>query len=989
MNWKKCLLQLAVAVLAASSLMGAPFGRAVAIGGHAADIALDEGRGVLYVANFTANRIDVMSLSDNTIQRSINVAAQPSALAISPDGQYLVVVHFGNFAAPASPRNSLTVINLNSEARQTFALGSAPIGVAFGIDNRALIVTTSEFVLFDPTNGTSSTLDTVSGVVAKTLPQPPATFPTTIKAAALGVSGDGLSIYGFGEGITFKYDVTQRRVIPGGYQSSVPIGPRSVSVNQDGSRHIVGWLMIDNSGAFVSYFDDRAGLLDVGGTAFDSARGLVYAQIPPGGYNAQTSTPILKVVDSDNLALREELILPENMAGKAIVSSDGNTMYAASDSGVLVLPVGQLELAPRVTTVEKDLVFRGNFCDRTVGTQTLTIVDRSGANTPFSLSTTTAGIRFTPSSGVTPATVRVTVDPNTFANNKGTTTATVTINAPRAVNPSQTVRLLINSREPDQRGTTFNVPGRLVDVLADPIRERFYVIRQDTNEVLVFDNNTYTQIASMRTANVPTQGAITFDRRYLLVANQSANIANMYDLETLQPAGYIRFDGQPQTIAASANAILANVIDAEGKGHIQRVDLASRTGIQYASLGVYSNEDIPRDSYMVASPNGNSIFIASGNGQVMLYSAVQDTFTISRKDSAALNGPVAASAFDQYAVGNFILNQSLVRVRTLETGTGTSSGFAFVDQTGLRLTAPNASSPGVIQRVNLQTGEGIRPTRTVEAPVLPATRTPFTRTLAPLANRNAIIALTQGGFTVLPWAYDTAVASPRIERVVNAADNTQPIAPNGLITVFGENLSPISQSASAGSLPTSLSESCLQVNGLSIPVLFVSPRQINAQLPVVEGNVTMRLATPGGISDNFNLTVLPNAPSIFRVNLVGDDDPRPAVVRAANGVVVTPSNPVRRGDTLVIYATGLGRTSPDVTPGEPAPGEPPVSVTVPPVVTIGGVPVEVTFAGLAPGQIGVYQINVVVNQQVPTGLSIPLAISQGTGSTSFTVRVVN
>ena len=47
---------------------GATFGQVVAIGGQAADIALDEGRGVLYIANFTAGRIDVLSLSDNTIQ---------------------------------------------------------------------------------------------------------------------------------------------------------------------------------------------------------------------------------------------------------------------------------------------------------------------------------------------------------------------------------------------------------------------------------------------------------------------------------------------------------------------------------------------------------------------------------------------------------------------------------------------------------------------------------------------------------------------------------------------------------------------------------------------------------------------------------------------------------------------------------------------------------------------------------------------------------
>src|SRR6266550_2244615 len=90
-----------VFLLAGSALAGT-FGKVVSIGGHASDLALDEGRGVLYVANFTANRIEVMSLADNTVQRSINVAPQPSSLALSPDGRYLVVVHYGNFAPPAS-----------------------------------------------------------------------------------------------------------------------------------------------------------------------------------------------------------------------------------------------------------------------------------------------------------------------------------------------------------------------------------------------------------------------------------------------------------------------------------------------------------------------------------------------------------------------------------------------------------------------------------------------------------------------------------------------------------------------------------------------------------------------------------------------------------------------------------------------------------------------------------------------------------------------
>src|SRR5579859_4215391 len=83
------------------------FGQVVAIGGQASDIALDEPRGVLYIANFTANRIDVMSLATNAIQTSINVAAQPSSLALSPDGHWLLVAHYGNATAPASPQNGL------------------------------------------------------------------------------------------------------------------------------------------------------------------------------------------------------------------------------------------------------------------------------------------------------------------------------------------------------------------------------------------------------------------------------------------------------------------------------------------------------------------------------------------------------------------------------------------------------------------------------------------------------------------------------------------------------------------------------------------------------------------------------------------------------------------------------------------------------------------------------------------------------------------
>src|SRR6266568_8098498 len=82
--WWKITLAASLATVGWS----ATFGTVVSIGGHASDLALDEPRGVLYIANFTANRVEVMSLASNTIQTSINVAAQPSSVALSPDGRY-------------------------------------------------------------------------------------------------------------------------------------------------------------------------------------------------------------------------------------------------------------------------------------------------------------------------------------------------------------------------------------------------------------------------------------------------------------------------------------------------------------------------------------------------------------------------------------------------------------------------------------------------------------------------------------------------------------------------------------------------------------------------------------------------------------------------------------------------------------------------------------------------------------------------------------
>ena len=1005
------------AVLGLSPSLAATFGTVVPIRGQASDIALDESRGMLYIANFTANRIEVMSTADYSIHTSMNVAAQPGALSLSPDSKFLLVAHFGNVTPTDPSQNVVTLINLNDNTRQTFSTGDVPLGLAFLANGTAFIVTNNGILLFDPISGAMQTVATFA-TLAKTLPVDLDTFPTQVILATVSTSPDRTFVYAIADNGSnqafIRYDARRGQL----YAVTVTASPKPlprIAVAADGSWALIGQYRLDSVGHDLAQFPNSVVSTNAGGNAVDSNAGIIYAQITataPGAAASSTATaPVLNILDAENLLVKESFPLAENITGRMTLSAAADTLYAASDSGVMVFPVGKLNQQHRLAASVRDVVARGTFCNRNVITQTITITDPGGGNTDFLLSSNTQGVTLSPSSGITPATVQVRVDPTVFQNQNGTLAVAVTVSSVTSVNSPPTIRLLINNRNPDQRGTFVNVPGYLTDLLADPVRNRFYIVAQDSDQVLVFDSTSYTQLATLKTSATPTQIAFTFDRKYLVIGHDNSQQAWVYDLDTWQRQDPIQFPGghYPRSIAESGKTMLALVrnVGTGGGGKIDRIDFTARNGIELPSLGVYSNK-VNEGGVLAPAPNGGAILIAMPNGNVMLYDANADTFTVSRKDFTALSGAYAASSYNSYVVGSNVLNASLVPAGVLETASGASSGFAFIDQTGFRTTASSVSTPGIIESYDPTIGTATgQPTRMVEAPLLPsATATSgsqfpvdsgsgandtmsFVRSLAPLYDRSAIISLTVSGFTVLPWNYAAAVAPPKISAVVNAADGTLPVAPGGLISVYGQQMSPVNIATSEIPLPTALGESCLTVNGVAVPVLFVSSQQINGQLPVnVDGNAQMTLRTPGGISDNFNFSILSAAPAVFRSGIAGPETGIATITRADNGELVTPTNPVRTGDTIVIWATGLGHTSPVIDSGMPAPADPLASAVIHPTVTLGGVSLNILYAGLVPGSVGLNQINAGVPSGVPQGLSIPLVISQGGSSTTLNVRVV-
>jgi uncharacterized protein (TIGR03437 family) len=202
------------------------------------------------------------------------------------------------------------------------------------------------------------------------------------------------------------------------------------------------------------------------------------------------------------------------------------------------------------------------------------------------------------------------------------------------------------------------------------------------------------------------------------------------------------------------------------------------------------------------------------------------------------------------------------------------------------------------------------------------------------------------------------------------------IAPGSIVALFGSNLTTGTASDLTAPLPYSLNNTSVTFNGAEAPLFYVSPTQINAQVPFTlpVGQVQIQVQHGSAISTPVTVPVAPYSPGIFIVDYNSNAG---AVLHTNTYAVVTSSNPAQPGETLAIYATGLGAVNMAMAPGAAAPSTAPFAMTVnTPMVTIGGVSAYVSFSGLAPGFVGLYQLNVTVPQGMAPG-SQSLQISAG------------
>ncbi|GEM_PF-2727584 len=282
----------------------------------------------------------------------------------------------------------------------------------------------------------------------------------------------------------------------------------------------------------------------------------------------------------------------------------------------------------------------------------------------------------------------------------------------------------------------------------------------------------------------------------------------------------------------------------------------------------------------------------------------------------------------------------------------------------------------------------------------------FSGSTSPLTQ---LLSVTGGSITI----NQIGVPAPNVGGFVGSAAAGTPV-PGGATSLYGNFLGLQTVVATLLPLPTSLADSNTSLlitsppstksgrNGkaavgpIKVPLFFVSATQINFQMPwellgATSASATVTAFGVTGPPVTLNLTAA--APTIYTINQSGSGQ---GAIQIANTVLFAAaaasipgaqSRPAVKGvDYLTIYCTGLGDVTNRPASGAAASAVNLSTVVVTPTATVGGVNAPVSFAGLSPGFVGLYQVNLQVPAGAPSGNNVQVILNQG-GTPSNTVTI--
>ena len=229
------------------------------------------------------------------------------------------------------------------------------------------------------------------------------------------------------------------------------------------------------------------------------------------------------------------------------------------------------------------------------------------------------------------------------------------------------------------------------------------------------------------------------------------------------------------------------------------------------------------------------------------------------------------------------------------------------------------------------------------------------------------------------------------------------VAPGSWIEIYGSNLA-LDTRPWAGSdfngvnAPTSLDGTSVMIGGEVAFIDYISPGQVNAQVPfdVATGLQQITLKTGGGTSSPLNVTVNALQPGLLAPASFDLDGIQYAVALFSDGTYVLPTGaisginslPAKPGDTIVLYGVGFGPVTPDIPAGQIVQQSNTLKSKL--QVSIGGKPATVSYSGLAPNYVGLYQFNVVVpNIAASDAVPLTFTLDGAAGTQTLYIAVQN
>lgn len=482
-----------------------------------------------------------------------------------------------------------------------------------------------------------------------------------------------------------------------------------------------------------------------------------------------------------------------------------------------------------------------------------------------------------------------------------------------------------------------------------------YVANVVSNDVSVVDTVNLVELTRISVGTSPIQVNRRPDGRFVYALNQDDNSVSVIDTATNQVISSVPTGTRPNQFAihpAGQRAFIPN----RGSNTVSVFDMTTNTVAR--AITVAGREP----GIIQFAPDGSRIFVlnrASGTVDIINNSslAIEGSFTVGPEPtdiaitSDGLYAYVAVFGGGQVAVVD-LTNIRRIDVSPVNLGTGTrpftlqfdaDENFVYVVLLGSgEVAVLNTSNDQVIARMQVGT-----------SPV-------------------GIAQMHQ------PFIYPGGV--------VNGASFAAGAAVSGgaIVSLFGESLVIEEGIATALPLRTELGGTQVRINGVAAPLFFTSGLQINAVMPSSafgRSSVTVEVVGPNG-TDVKTISVAATAPGIFTIGSTGSG---PGAILDAGFNLVSAERPARPLDTVQLFCTGLGQTNPAIQDGMAVSGPTPVVGNV--TVNMGGRAAPPSYAGLAPGFAGLYQVNFQVPADTAAGNVNVSITANGIVSNTVTLAV--